>query len=170
MKRFILSVLLLGIFLFSGLAMAHGRKIVYWDSDGPNLGLAVADDGSIWSLTYTSGCDINIDPFGCNYTCTKQSIVTLNNYSWVRYSSVSLPEGRRILQYFPNSRGTNYALAGRALMDDGTLWDLVSISPDCTCEVCSSFCSCWNDYSNFSNYNDNLYSWFLGAPALPHNK
>ena len=137
MKR-ILTLLLLMLSL--GTARAEPRKIVQWVENtsfpwaqiATQQGIALADDGTIWALSYNGA-----PPF-----CSLTNLESMGTYLWTAVSLVPVPSHRKIIQVFPVQwtgpdlfiwPSESIGQSGiRALMNDGTLWMLADTLPGCT--------------------------------------
>lgn len=163
---FVLTILMM--FVLSAPAHALDRKLVAWfegagyqpytEMEQSLIGTGLADDGTLWELVFDNDCDEDN-----NYTCWSPicSLSDLTSHmgemSWIPFSTVPLPEGRTIYAFYPMSL---IAIQGKAILDDGTLWNLVNLDSTCNCND-SSTCTPY-DVLTSSNF-----VWYPAAPALP---
>jgi hypothetical protein len=150
----------------SGSGAGTTRKLVAWVDAWANImgvgypqgqdgffspvGIGIADDGTLWQLLF--------DQYQNNtqwYPWCSTQVAVQTVYWWVSYSTVTVPGGRKILQFqWLNTQ----VVTGRALMDDNTLWQLVASDPTC---------NCWNACDVSDPLTDAKYMWIPAAPALP---
>ena len=165
------AILVAVILFLSALSYADTpRKMVYWFEGGPfttsmspdawiaQPGFALADDGTLWALLLDTRTDPN-DPNSPTWdpTCSLANATQMSNsYAWSAYSTVSVPNGLKIVVYYPMSTGS--IIVGRAIMDDGSLWTLVSTDEQCTCE---------NSCANYGAFSNSGFAWYSATPSLP---
>lgn len=171
MRTAIVKIILILSFLLTAPAYAQTpRNMVHWFEEGPfagsmssdpwmaQTGIALADDGTLWALLLDPRIDTEDpnsavwNPMCSLYDATQRA----SSYSWVAYSTVSVPGGRKIVSYYPLT-GSG-VVEGRAIMDDGTLWTLVNTDTQCSCE---------NICTISGAFTDSGFSWFQATPSLP---
>lgn len=194
MKRIIVLLILSVSLVFSVSSQAYPhRKIVGWvdgceiPGPAPDLGwgcfagsdqswliegVAIADDGSLWSLTYST-------PGPWLHHGAMASLEGV----WSIYSMVTVPGHRHIDRLYYLNNNTHLTLQGpgnmgtfRALMSDGTLWVLIHKSPACdyfgpSCDPNAQppftssepLCACTTESAAI----DANFAWVPAAPPLP---
>jgi hypothetical protein len=171
MKRGTLFVLALITMLLSSPAFALDRKMVAWwdgfgytappEADLSLIGLALADDGTLWQLMMDNDCDEDNNYTCWSPTCSVSDATThLGEMVWMPYSTTTIPQGRKITTFYPLLN--SISVQGRAIMDDGSFWVLVNNNLDCSCYTYVE-----NACLVSTTLTDTGFTWYPAAPALP---